>query len=333
LQGDFVPHDSSSGPQLTPTVLLRELQVRLAALYAASPASLWQLTRPQFEAVVERSVLKRFAEVPATREKLQEYLETLHVDDLVLAAACLDGSESAWEHFIRNYRGYLRAAAGAITKGGRSGTDAQELADSLFAELYGLADGTRGEASLFRYFHGRSSLKTWLRTILAQRHIDCIRRSRRWESFQQPGGEQEGLPPSQIISTPSLDPHRSRYLQCFLLALNDCLNSLNATDRTRLELYYARDKTLAEIGRLIGEHESSASRHLERSRRELRAKVEECLRSGPKNGDSSQIFAPLSEAEIALCFEYAAEDSPIDFRQIFPEKSPSRSQTGRKESP
>ncbi|MGB7730747.1 MAG: RNA polymerase sigma factor [Candidatus Acidiferrum sp.] len=277
--------------------------------------------------------MKRFAEVPATREKLQEYLETLHIDDLVLAAACLEGCEPAWEHFIRNYRGYLRAAAGAITKGGRSGTDAQELADSLFAELYGLVDGKRGEASLFRYFHGRSSLKTWLRTILAQRHIDCIRQNRRWESFQQRDGEEEKLPPSQIVSTPSFDPHRSRYLQCFLFALNDCLNSLNATDRKRLELYYARAKTLAEIGRLLGEHESSASRHLERIRRELRAKVEECLRRGPQNEDPSQIFAPLSEAEIALCFEYAAENSPIDFRQVFPEKTPSRSQTGRKESP
>lgn len=328
-----MPHDFSSEPQSGPIVLLRELQVRLGALYAASPAPRWQLTKSQFEAALERSVLKRFAEVPATRDKLHEYLETLHIDDLVLAAACLEGSESAWEHFIRNYRGYLRAAAGAITKGGRSGTDAQELADSLFAELYGLVDGKRGEASLFRYFHGRSSLKTWLRTILAQRHIDCIRQSLRWESFQQPDGEEGKLPPSQIISTPPLDPNRSRYLKCFLFALNDCLNSLNATDRKRVELYYARDKTLAEIGRLLGEHESSASRHLERIRRELRSKVEDCLRSGPQNRDSSQIFAPLSEAEIALCFEYAAEDSPIDFRQIFPEKTPSRNQTGRKESP
>jgi RNA polymerase sigma factor (sigma-70 family) len=332
LQGNRVPHNSAPGPLFGPIILLRQLQVRLDALYAASPASLWQLTRPQFEAAIERSVSKRFAEAPATIEKLQEYLETLHIEDLVLAAACLEGSESAWEHFIRDYRGYLRATAGAITKGGRSGTDAQELADSLFAELFGLVDGKRGEASLFRYFHGRSSLKTWLRTILAQRHIDCIRQSRRWETFQPSDGEEEKLPPSQIVSTPLLDPHRSRYLHSFLFALNDCLNSLNATDHKRLELYYAQDKTLAEIGRLLGEHESSASRHLERIRRELRAKVEQCLRSGPRNGSSAQIFPPMSDAEIALCFQYAAEDSAIDFRQIFPGKTPRRGETRRKES-
>ena len=107
----------------------------------------------------------------------------------------MHGSEAAWEHFVKTYRGYLRATAGIITKSSRSGTDAQELADSLFAELFGLVDGKRGEASLFRYFHGRSSLKTWLRTVLAQRHIDRIRQSRRWESLDRQDGEPEKLLP------------------------------------------------------------------------------------------------------------------------------------------
>ena len=90
--------------------------------------------------------------------------------------------------FVREYRGYLRASAGTITRHSQAGTDAHELADSLFAELFGLADGKRGEHSLFRYFHGRSSLRTWLRTILAQRHIDRLRESKRWEEFSGEDG-------------------------------------------------------------------------------------------------------------------------------------------------
>jgi hypothetical protein len=54
----------------------------------------------------------------------------------------------------------------------------------------------------------------------------------------------------------------------------------------------------------------------------LRACVEEHLRRPP----------PLSDAEITLCFQYAAEDVPIDFRNLFPEKSSGRSRTNRKES-
>jgi RNA polymerase sigma-70 factor len=327
-----VPNNSTHNPAEAALVLLRQLELRLDSLYSGSKASLWKLTRSQFGASVERSVARRFSEGPVSQAKVQEYVETLHVDDLVLAAACIEGSEAAWEHFVATYRGYLRAAAGSLTKGGRSGMDAQELADSIFAELYGLVDGKRGEASLFRYFHGRSSLKTWLRTVLAQRHIDHIRQSRRWESIEPENDGEQKLFPEQIVSTPSLDPHRNKYLQRFLLALQDCLGELSASDRKRLELYYAREKTLAEIGRILGEHESSVSRHLDRARRDLREKVEQCLRTGCRSSDARRL-TPMSEAEIDLCFQYAGEDTPIDFRQIFPEETPDKSaQAGRKES-
>src|SRR5208283_3147578 len=161
----------------------------------------------------ERSVEKRFADGPCTPDRLEEYLHTLYVEDLALACACIYGSEPAWEFFVTQYRGYLRASAGALTKGSNRGTDARELADSLFAELFGLTDGKRGEHSLFGYFHGRSSLKTWLRTILAQRHIDRLRESKRWESLEGKGsdGESQGSPIEQERTVqPLLDPHRGR---------------------------------------------------------------------------------------------------------------------------
>jgi RNA polymerase sigma-70 factor len=331
-QGKRVPIDPPPNRRADPLILLGELDSRVDSLYANSTSSSWQLSRAGFAAALERSVLKRFSDCATDYGKLDDYLETLHIDDLVLAAACMEGSEPAWEHFVSCYRSYLRAAAGVITKGSPSGTDALELADSLFAELFGLVDGKRGEASLLRYFHGRSSLKTWLRTILAQRHIDAIRRTHRFESLEHADGESEKSFPSQSVPVPTLDPHRSRYVRCFVLALTDSLATLPADDRKRLELYYAREKTLTEIGGLLGEHESSASRHLERARRELRAKVEEGLRMGRYSSEGKQKLLPLSDAEIALCFQYAAEDSPIDFRQIFPEKPAAKTEAGRKES-
>jgi RNA polymerase sigma factor (sigma-70 family) len=313
--------------------LLRELAARIESLYGDSHAGAWQLTRAQFLAGVERSVAKRFADTPIDRDRLEEYLLSLHLDDLVLAIACMQGSEPAWEHFVATYRGYLRAAAGVITKGSRSGTDAEELADSLFAELFGLVDGRRGEASLLRYFHGRSSLKTWLRTVLAQRHIDRIRQARRFESLESEDGAEQKPLPSEMVARPEVDPHREDYLRCFRLALTECLAGLQETDRRRLEWYYARQKTLAEIGRELDEHESSVSRNLERIRRELRAKVEQCLRAGRDGVDkSADGRAGMSDAQILLCFQYAAEDAPIDFRQMFPEATASKAAPARKES-
>ena len=300
----------------------RALREFADSLYAESRAPEWGLSPRHFLAALERSAAKRFAGGGFSTDGLGEYLGTLHIEDLCLASACLEGSEAAWAHFVSQYRSYLRAAAGVITKNSRGGTDALELADSLFAELFGLVDGRRGERSLFRYFHGRSSLKTWLRAILAQRHVDRLRQSRRWEQLEAEEEESPGHRPQPGNTQPIADPHRDRYLARFVAALHEAVDLLAPADRERLELYYAREKTLAEIGRQLGEHESSVSRHLERIRRQLRSSIEEKLRCPPA----------LSEAEIRLCFQYAAEDSPIDFRQIFPEKPAPTSGARRKES-
>ena len=318
---------------MDPSPIINGLRDLVDSLYAESCAERWKLTRKQFCQALERSARKRFSEGTApTQQSTEDYLRTLHISDLSLASACMEGSEAAWEYFVANYRSSLRAAAGAITKGSRSGADAQELADSLFAELFGLVDGKRGEASLFRYFHGRSSLKTWLRTVLAQRHVDRIRQGRRFEPLEREDGNGGKVTAGEKVETPTIDPHREEYTQRFVEALQACLELLPPHDRTRLELYYVRERTLAEIGRMIGEHESSVSRNLERIRKELRANVEQLLRTAPFVDSQGRRQPPLSEAEVALCLQYAGEDAPIDFRKLFPAKTPGASASGWKES-
>jgi len=308
-------------PPAMPSPLLSGCEPLVASLYSQSGAARWGLSQGQFACGLERSLRKRFQEGAPAFERIEEYLLTLHLEDLALTTACIEGSEAAWEYFVKEYRSYLRAAAGAISKVGRYGSNPQELADSLFSDLFGLMDGKRGERSLFRYFHGRSSLKTWLRTVLAQRHVDHIRSQRRMESLDTEDGEKAALPPERMQPNVLQDPHRARYLSCFSAALQHCLKLLPPDDHERLELYYVRQMKLAEIGKRLREHESSVSRSLERIRVELRALAEQYLRDA---------FS-LSEAEILLCFEYAAEDVPIDFRKLFPDAKPGISQANRKE--
>ncbi|HEX9456584.1 MAG TPA: hypothetical protein VF935_03060, partial [Candidatus Acidoferrum sp.] len=136
-------------------------------LYAQANAARWGLSRGHFAAALERSAKKRLASGAFTAPQLEEYLGALHLEDLALASACAEGCEAAWEHFVTTFRGYLRAAAAAILRCKAGSADACDLADSLFSELYGLAGGKGAERSLFRYFQGRSSLKTWLRAVLA----------------------------------------------------------------------------------------------------------------------------------------------------------------------
>lgn len=305
-----------------PVALLAESAALVEILYTQSNAQDWDLSSEDFRFGLARSLEKRFADASCTAERFKEYLQTLHVEDLALACACMKGSEKAWSCFVKRYRSYLRACAGAITKGCRAGVDGEVLADSLFAELFGLVDGKRGERSLFRYFHGRSSLKTWLRAILAQRLIDGLREGRRWERLDREDGEAKQLVEARrAVVQPEMDPHRKRYVDLFVLALTECLAGLEPSDRARLEFYYVQQMKLAAIGKKVGEHESTVSRNLERVRGELRIAIENKLRNA----------ASLSEAEILLCVQYAATDAPIDFRKLFPEKDAGTTSEQRKE--
>ena len=129
-----------------------------------------------------------------------------------------------------------------------------------------------------------------------------------------------------------LDPHRERYLSSFTRALQAALDRLQPQQKEMLRLYYAEDKTLAEIGRHLGEHESSVSRHLDRIRRDLRQNVENFLRQGLAAANGSAAQPALSDAEIALCFEYCAQDTPLDLDKLLP-PSKSRGPAAGKRTP
>jgi RNA polymerase sigma-70 factor len=306
-----------------PAPALKDRVALVEWLHARANAARWGLSHQVFAGALERSVGKRLASGALTPATLEEYLAALHLEDLALASACVEGCQHAWEHFYATYRNYLRAAAAAILRRDSGSAEACELADSLFAELYGLGSDKTAPRSLFRYFHGRSSLKTWLRAVLAQRHIDALRAGRRFEELAEEDPQdapQKTLPGPQ---PPLADPHRQRYVALFTRALGAAFERLDPQERERLRLYYAEEKTLAEIGRLLGEHESSVSRHLDRVRRDLREKVEGLLRHGFAAANGSAAQPGLSDAEIALCFEYSAADAPIDLEKLLPRsKSP-----------
>jgi len=284
-------------------------------LYAQSQAARWGLTLVRFSLSLERSATKRFAGESAARQKIEDYLAGLHVEDLALAAACAAGCESAWEHFFASYRQYLYSAAAAITRRSSSDPYAREFADSLYATLYG-RETTIGRVSLFNHFHGRSKLSTWLRAVLAQRYIDVLRQEKRLEGLQDDEGFEKILPAEQKVDWEPADPNRSRYLHLLADALKQAISSLNLLDRTRLISYYLKDLTLAEIGKAMNEHEATVSRKLERVRQELKEKVIAILKSGraTENGQASQ--PGLDDAQIRLCFEYATQAWPFDFSHL-----------------
>jgi RNA polymerase sigma-70 factor, ECF subfamily len=313
--------DESMPPELSPAGLSEFGAAHsslLAWLHAQSHGIRWGVAREEFARTLYRSAEHRFGGELPPGAALENYLRGLHLEDLAMACALRRGAEPAWEEFVARYRPMLYAAARAIV-GAAGEARARELADSLYAELYGLdREGGERAHSLLDYFHGRSRLATWLRAILTQRHIDWLRAARRTgplDDEQTAGGGDRQTPAEGIAA----DPDRKRLLPRLREAVSGALAALTPPERLLISLYYVEELTLAQIARLRGMHEATASRQLERIRRELRERIEQALAADrpAENGLAGQ--AGLSPEEIRLCFSYALEDWPFNLRQTLSE--------------
>src|SRR5215203_1570242 len=111
-------------------------QDALDDLHHESTAARWGVSADEFAAVVRRSVERAFAGGEPSPEDVTRYLSTLHLQDLALACACALGRDAAWDHFVVEHRPILYRAADALDPTG----GARELADSLYADLYGMSD-------------------------------------------------------------------------------------------------------------------------------------------------------------------------------------------------
>jgi RNA polymerase sigma-70 factor (ECF subfamily) len=286
-----------------PTVRLDPDLVR--RLHRRAGAGQWGLSDEAFGAALARSVASRFrGQSPSGRETV-EYVESLHLEDLALACACARGSEPAWEHFVGQMRpALLRAAASCAPP-----DVARELADSIYADLFGVEERDGERRSLFDYFHGRSTLGGWLRAVLAQRAVDHARMARRFEPL--PDEDAGGWPGARIAGeAPDLD--RTRHLALVRKALAEALAALAPRDRLRLALYYTQQLKLAAVGRVLGESEATASRKLERTRREIRQDIERHLRED----------GGLDDAGLDACFDHARTDPAFDLARALPPPEP-----------
>ncbi len=272
----------------------------LKRLHRRSHADRWGLAAGRFEAALEASVEHAFRGAEPDPGAVVRQASSLHLEDLALATACVDGHEPAWEHFIREYRPALYRAADALDPGG----GARELADALYGDLFGLQGRDGERRSLLACYHGRSALGTWLRAVLAQRVVDRARAQRRLAPLPDETAASE-----QGSSGP--DPEQPRRAELVGRALTDAVAKLAPRDRWRLGCYYHQQLTLAQTGRLLGEHEATVSRQLARTRRVLRDVVTASLRADG-----------VSDAEIGECFDAAVTDvGTLDLGGVFVRKN------------
>jgi RNA polymerase sigma-70 factor (ECF subfamily) len=260
----------------------------LAGLYAKSEAQKFSVSFQDFAGIL-REVSGRYLPHNATCAETAEFNRSLRVDDLVLARACACGNELAWECFLGRYRQKLYDTARAIAK---EESGARELADGLYADLFGVRQAVDGRRiSKLAWYTGRGSLEGWLRTVLAQEYVNRFRGQHRLVSFDEKSEAGEQFEAKAVAAAP-VD---SRLEQ----AVDEALVELSPEERLVLASWYLDGRTLAQIARMLGVHESTVSRRIEKTTASLRKRIVRGLR---ERGLSARAAEEAMEVDVRDLF-------------------------------
>ena len=238
-------------------------------------------------------------------QDINAFIDGMQADDLCLIIACEQGDENSWSQLVERFSTTVRSAARSAT----SNEDAAEdLTQSIWAELYGLRIGKDGKrASKLAYYSGRGSLAGWLRAVVGQLAIDTYRKQARLVQAEEDGDldllaldlpKSDGhaatagsLPnPEQVIS--------NRFAQSDMQeALDTAIKELDAEDRMLVKLYYFDNLRLKEAGSVLGVHEATASRRLTRIHSDMRKRVSEILidERGWTKTETERSFAEVAQ--------------------------------------
>ncbi len=250
----------------------------LAEVFAQVQGAQCGLTEQAFAEIL-REICAKYLSADSTRSEVVKFVTSLRLEDLALARACAQGQERAWEVFLTRYREKLYNAAHLIA---HEESAARELADSLYADLYGTRteDGVR--ISKLDSYTGRGSLEGWLRAVLAQEYVNRYRRQQRLVSLEEQTEAGTQFAAGEVDPTYAVDPRLEQ-------AIDQALAALPAEDRFILASYYLDGRTLADIARALGVHESTISRKLEKITRATRKAIRDGLvRRGMSRQEAEQ---------------------------------------------
>lgn len=238
--------------------------------------------RPRIEMALGKYV---FRESPhADRAAVREFIDEIRADELCLIIACELGDEDAWADLVRDFDLTVRSAAKRITS---NAEDAEDLAGSIWAELYGLRQDAEGnKKSKLAYYSGRGSLGGWLRAVVTQLAVDEHRKQSRLVQIEEDRefenlAADAGLTDNGLVShtdDPELLITDKRTEADVTAALRAAIAGIADEDRLVLKLYYFDDLKLKDIAATFGYHEATASRKLVRIQSDIRSSVEKELK-------------------------------------------------------
>ncbi len=278
------------------------LESMITELYEKSGNS--GLSREQF-GVILNEVAVKYLPADASARQTAELYASLRVEELALARACAAGQERAWEVFMARYREKLYDIAAYIAK---ESSAARELADSLYADLYGTTTRDGQRVSKLASYTGRGSLEGWLRTVMAQEFVNRFRRQRRLVSLDEESEDGAQFAATDPEPAAAVDPRVEA-------ATDEVLSRLAAEDRFILASYYLDGRTLAEIARTLAVHESTISRKLDKLARTVRKQIVAALeRKGMSRRQAEEALeVDVRDLQVDIRDRLAQETAPQAF--------------------
>lgn len=241
--------------------------------------------QPRVAAALEKYLFR--ADANATSADARNFVDEIRADDLCLIVACERADESAWADLVKNFDSTVKSAARRYAK---NAEDAEDLAGSIWAELYGLKRDADGKLKTkLSYYSGRGSLAGWLRAVTNQLAVDQFRREAKFVQIEEPrefenlANESSTNADNVKLTRGSDNPEENfsvkQTQRDVSEALRQAIEELESEDRLILKLYYFDDLKLKDIGALLGFHEATASRKLVRIQTEIRKSVERILQA------------------------------------------------------
>jgi RNA polymerase sigma-70 factor, ECF subfamily len=277
---------------------------------AANPRLLTtEILSKRLRSVTEKYLLKHDPAAEATT--INGFLDGLHADELCLVMACEQGDQSAWSDLFEGYSATVRSAARTASS---NEAMAEDLAQSIWAELHGLKareDGT--PAGKLAYYSGAGSLGGWLRAVVGQLAIDQHRKQAKVVQTEEDSeldrlvlseAEPDRAHAFQVAASPEDLLAGNLAAADVEKALGQAMSELEDEDRLLMKLYYFEGLKLREAGAVLGVHEATASRRLTRIQAEVRQRVETILM---KEHGWTKSEASRSLAEVAAHLQTEVE--------------------------
>ena len=191
--------------------------------------------------------------------------ETLHMGDLYLAYACLQGQAQALATFDRQYLSSIETFVARIT---RDPTTVDEVRQRLSERL--LVTPESGERPKLAAYTGRGPLTAWVAVAAQRTALSLLRKG-------QPEIATDLTEVLADVGDPNLEAIKERYRASVEEAFKSAVKDLPPRDRLILRLHAVKGLSMEAIAAMYRVNQSTVSRWIARSRDTLLERLQDHL--------------------------------------------------------